>query len=275
MSSATPVTYENREISVDSIFASAENPRVNFDAAKMAELAESLNRRGLIEPIVVRPRKAGGFEIVAGERRWRAAKVLAWKMISCRVASADLSDLDAQINAVSENVDRDDLTTFELARAAYGLKTKYSLKGPEIAKIIRRAPSYANMLIRCFNGLSPKIMKAWQAGHGLATMDELTSLSTISDTAEQDEQWDMICTEQDAETAASGPPPSPEDGRADKKVRLKASVANAIELESAFRALKKAKQYDDREKFAHDCVLYILGKRKSPPVTAPEENSGE
>jgi ParB/RepB/Spo0J family partition protein len=96
-------------------------PRKEFNPVKLQELADSMREQGLIEPIIVRPHN-GGFQLIAGERRFRAAKLLGWKDIRAEVCPMD--DLEAEEKSVVENVHRGDLTGNELADIVYDLWQK-------------------------------------------------------------------------------------------------------------------------------------------------------
>jgi ParB family chromosome partitioning protein len=106
------------ELSLDLVFPNPNQPRKMFDEAALAELAASIRERGVMEPIVVRP-KDGKYEIVAGERRYRASKLAGRSDIPAVVR--ELSDEDAAAEALLENFQREDLTALEKAYAIQGL----------------------------------------------------------------------------------------------------------------------------------------------------------
>jgi ParB family transcriptional regulator, chromosome partitioning protein len=111
-------------LSLDLISPNPNQPRKMFDETALAELASSIRERGVMEPIVVRP-KDGKYEIVAGERRYRASKLAGLAEIPAIVR--DLSDEDAAAEALLENFQREDLTTIEKAHAIQGLLTFMSV----------------------------------------------------------------------------------------------------------------------------------------------------
>ncbi|MDF3089169.1 ParB/RepB/Spo0J family partition protein [Burkholderia semiarida] len=104
----------SHELPVADIVPNPWQPRRVFNEAKLAELAESIRESGLIEPIVLR-KVASGYQIVAGERRWRAHKMIGKEAIKAVVA--DVSDGDMAVLALVENVVRDGLTDYEIARS--------------------------------------------------------------------------------------------------------------------------------------------------------------
>jgi len=123
------------------------NPRRNFPEAQIAELATSIRERGLVQPLVVRPSGASGksFEIVAGERRWRAAQVARLKEVPVVVRS--LSDKEAIEIAIIENVQREDLNAIEEAEGYSVLMENHGYTQEDLAKVIGKSRSHlANTL---------------------------------------------------------------------------------------------------------------------------------
>jgi ParB family chromosome partitioning protein len=110
---------------LDQIVANPNQPRKLFDEAALEELAASIRERGVLEPIVLRP-KDGGYEIVAGERRFRASRRVGLTEIPAVVK--ELTDEEALAEALLENFQREDLTTIEKARAIQGLLTFMSVE---------------------------------------------------------------------------------------------------------------------------------------------------
>jgi ParB family transcriptional regulator, chromosome partitioning protein len=132
------------EIDVDRIRPNARQPRRTFDDAALDGLTESIRAAGLVQPIVVRD-TGDGFEIVAGERRWRAARAAGLTTIPVIVRQAD--EREALILALAENVAREDLNAVELARAYATLSDELDLSQTEIARRVGRSrPAIANTL---------------------------------------------------------------------------------------------------------------------------------
>ncbi|RPH65720.1 MAG: ParB/RepB/Spo0J family partition protein, partial [Hyphomicrobiales bacterium] len=107
-----------RHMPIELIHASPNNPRKHFADADLDELANSIREKGLLQPIVVRPRADGEYEIVAGERRWRASQRAGIHEVP--VLIRELNDGEALEIALIENIQRSDLNPLEEARA-YGL----------------------------------------------------------------------------------------------------------------------------------------------------------
>jgi ParB family transcriptional regulator, chromosome partitioning protein len=104
-----------QHLPLDQIRPNPSQPRKQFDAAALSGLADSVRERGVLQPIIVRPVKDGWFEIVAGERRWRAAQQAGLPAIPALIA-AGLDEADSFELALIENVVREDLTPIEEAR---------------------------------------------------------------------------------------------------------------------------------------------------------------
>ncbi len=121
-------------------------PRKLFDERHIATLAESIREHGMIQPILVRPLARGGYQIVAGERRWRAARMLALKEIP--VIIQDLSDIEAAQIALIENLQREDLNPIEEAKAFQRLQEVFHMTQEEIAKHVGCSRSRVSNALR-------------------------------------------------------------------------------------------------------------------------------
>lgn len=133
------------QIATNDLIPSAVQPRTKFDEEKIAELAESISAHGVLQPLIVRKLCAGGFEIVAGERRFRACKLAGISRIPCVVM--DLVDEDALAIALVENVQRQDLNPIEEANAYFRLKETLKLSQEAIAERIGKdRATVANIL---------------------------------------------------------------------------------------------------------------------------------
>ena len=134
---------ELAELSVAEIHPNPRQPRRHFDAEAVSGLAESIREQGLIQPVVVRPRDAGGYELIAGERRWRAAREAGVETLPAVIRTA--GDRDALLLAVVENVAREDLSPVEEARAYAVLLDEFALSLGEVAaRVGRSKPAVSN-----------------------------------------------------------------------------------------------------------------------------------
>ncbi len=135
---ASPVAEQEvrsapREVDLDLIDPNPLQPRTRFDEVKLQELAESISTTGLVQPIVVR-RKSDRFEIVAGERRWRAAQIAG--LLKLPVHVADVADHDLLKTALIENIQREDLNPIEEALAYKRLGEESGLTQEQIAAAV-------------------------------------------------------------------------------------------------------------------------------------------
>ncbi len=112
-------------LAVKEIHANPKQPRRQFEREGVSGLAESIKAQGLIQPVVVRPRLAGGYELIAGERRWRAAREAGLETVPAVVREAD--DRDTLLLGLVENVAREDLSPVEEARAYALLLDEFGL----------------------------------------------------------------------------------------------------------------------------------------------------
>jgi ParB family transcriptional regulator, chromosome partitioning protein len=133
------------ELPVDAIHANPRQPRRRFDAEAGSGLAESIRAQGVLQPVVVRSRSAGGWELIAGERRWRAAREAGVATVPALVREAD--DRDSLLLALVENVAREQLSAVEEARAYAVLLDEFALSLGEVAdRVGRSKPSVSNRL---------------------------------------------------------------------------------------------------------------------------------
>jgi len=121
-------------------------PRRIFDEAALAELAESIRQRGLIQPIVVRPYGSGEYQIVAGERRWRAAQRA--RLHEVPVVIHDFGDAETLEVALIENVQREDLNAIEEAEAYQALGEKFGHNQEAIGRLVGKSRSHVANLMR-------------------------------------------------------------------------------------------------------------------------------
>ncbi len=120
-------------------------PRKNFNSENISALAESIREHGMLQPILVRPIKMGGYQIVAGERRWRAAKMLGLEEVP--VSILELSDTEVMQIAVIENLQREDLNPIEEALAYKDLTDNYGMTQEQISKLTGRSrPAISNSM---------------------------------------------------------------------------------------------------------------------------------
>ncbi len=134
-----------RELAVDSIRPNPFQPRTTMDEAAFTELAASIEASGLLQPVIVRPRN-GSYELIAGERRWRAVIHLGWTKILAVIK--DVDDQTLLTLALIENLQRDDLSPIDEATGYQRLAEEFKLPHGEIARIVGRNRSTVANLLR-------------------------------------------------------------------------------------------------------------------------------
>ncbi|MBR4761722.1 MAG: ParB/RepB/Spo0J family partition protein [Clostridia bacterium] len=149
------------EIRLSEIEPNKNQPRKNFDEAALSELAESIAEHGLIQPIVVRPTASGAYQIVAGERRWRACRMAGLSTVP--VIIKELDDKQYYETALIENLQREDLDALEEARGYKTLIESYGLTQEQVAKTVGKARVTVTNALRLLN-LTEKEQAALAAG---------------------------------------------------------------------------------------------------------------
>lgn len=159
------------DIDIELIEPNRYQPRQDFEKETLDELKDSIKQYGIIQPIIVR-KKDSKYEIIAGERRWRAAKEAKFKKIPCIVKEVD--NKEAMKLALIENIQREDLNPIEEAYAFKGLMENYNLTQEEVAQAIGKSRSYIANSIRLLN-LDDRVLKyiaegKISSGHGRALL---------------------------------------------------------------------------------------------------------
>ena len=144
---------KSSEILLSQIRANQYQPRTSFDQKKLEELAESIKKHGVIQPVLVR-KDGNGFELVAGERRFRAAKLAKLKKIP--VVVSNISDVQSLEIAILENIQREDLNPLEVAKGYQRLKDEFGYTQEAVAKSVGKPRSSVANSLRLLT-LSPKI----------------------------------------------------------------------------------------------------------------------
>ncbi len=149
------------EIFVDQIEANPFQPRSNFDQNALNELADSIREKGVIQPITVRKIKAEKYQIVAGERRWRASKLVGLEKISAVIRNFD--DQEMLEIALIENIQREDLDPVEEATAYKEMLNNFEITQAELAKQVGKSRSNVSNMIRLLK-LADKVKNHLQRG---------------------------------------------------------------------------------------------------------------
>ena len=184
-----PASATLAEVSIDEIIPNPLQPRLHFDEESMAELATSISHVGVLQPILVRP-VDGGYQLIAGERRWRAARRAGLTTVPAVVRSSD--DVSSVEEALVENLQRDDLTPLEEAAAYQQLIEDFGVTHDDVAKRVGKSRSAVTNTLRLL-GLPPGVQHLLadgklSAGHARAllgtpdrTLQERLAQQAVSD----------------------------------------------------------------------------------------------
>ena len=211
-----------RHVPVELLHPNPNNPRKHFAEEDLESLAKSLRDKGLLQPLVVRPRPDGSFEIVAGERRWRASQRAGIHDVP--VLIRELDDKETLEIALIENIQRSDLNALEEARAYRQLLEQYAYTQQQLADAIGKSRSHIANTMRLMS-LPEAIQK--QIEDGSLTAGHARSLiATESPTELADKIIKLNLTVRQAEDLARGQPP-------------KAGKPAKLEKDADTRALEK------------------------------------
>ena len=135
-----------QKINISQITPNDSQPRKNFNDEQLKELSSSIKNQGLIQPIIVKPIADNQFQIIAGERRWRACQLNGMHEVDCVVK--DLDDINVLEAALIENIQREDLNVIEEANAYSGLINIKKISNENLAKLIGKSSSYVSNILR-------------------------------------------------------------------------------------------------------------------------------
>ena len=141
------------ELPLDKLRAGKYQPRTRMDEGSLYELAESIRSQGVMQPILVRPVGAGHYEIIAGERRYRAARLAG--LATVPVLVKEVADEAAAVMALIENIQREDLNPLEEAQGLQRLVSDFKLTHEQAAQAVGRSRSAASNLLRLLNLADP------------------------------------------------------------------------------------------------------------------------
>jgi ParB family transcriptional regulator, chromosome partitioning protein len=206
---------ELREVAVELIRPNPAQPRKRFEQESLQALADSVAERGILQPVLVRPRPGGSYELVAGERRWRAAQIAGLDTMPALVQHRD--DGASLEVALVENMAREDLNPVEAARAVAALVEELSLTREEVGRRVGRSRVAISNLLRLLD-LPDEALELVEAGrlsegHGRALLlagDHADRRGLAR--AAADGGWSVRVLEQKAREA-NGAPRAPSRGR--------------------------------------------------------------
>lgn len=153
VASAHPATDKQAELKVDLLQPGKYQPRTKMDEAALRELADSIKSQGIMQPILVRPVTGGRYEIIAGERRWRAARIAGLNEVPVLVR--EVPDNAALAMALIENIQREDLNPLEEAVGIQRLIDEFEITHDKAAEMVGRSRSAVSNLLRLLSLAEP------------------------------------------------------------------------------------------------------------------------
>ena len=145
-SSKNETNNSAQKINISQIVPNPLQPRKNFKNEELKELSSSIKNQGLIQPIIVKPTDDNQFQIIAGERRWRACQLNGMHEVDCVIK--DLDETSVLEAALIENIQREDLNVIEEANAYKGLINIKNINNDSLAKLIGKSPSHVSNILR-------------------------------------------------------------------------------------------------------------------------------
>ena len=244
-----PTGDDLRTVPIDLIAPNPKQPRRSFDETALAALAGSLRERGVLQPVLVRPVAGGTYELVAGERRWRAARIAGLEEIPALIRDRD--DAEALEAALIENMAREDLNPVEEARACAALVEELGLTRESVGLRVGRSRVAVTNLIRLLD-LPDEVLELLELGdlsegHGRALLlaSDHADRRRLARSAAA-EGWSVRTLEARARDANAAPAaPRSAEGRAPHPDQLAAAAQIADALGGAFGIEVTVKPHGD------------------------------
>jgi ParB family chromosome partitioning protein len=265
-----------REVAVELICPNPAQPRKRFDETALKALSESVVERGVLQPVLVRPRPGGSYELVAGERRWRAAQLAGLETIPALVQQRD-DDASLEI-ALIENMAREDLNPIEEARAVAALVEELELTREDVGRRVGRSRVAISNLLRLLDLPDEAISSIEDGrlteGHGRALLlaDDHADRRRLARSAVEG-GWSVRVLEQHAREANGGGPRPATKGRAaihpDQEAAA-AEIADALGAALGAEVRVRPRGTGYKVELAFDSVddaLAVAGRMR-PPAAA-------
>jgi ParB family transcriptional regulator, chromosome partitioning protein len=244
---------ELRDLPLELIRPNPDQPRTRFDPASITSLAASIADAGIVQPLIVRPLPDGRYELIAGERRWRAAREAGVQTVPAIVR--DEAEADRLQTALIENVAREDLNPIDEARACAALVEDLGLSKEELARRLGRSRSAISNLIRLLDlpdeALDLLASGELSEGHGRAILqaqgnDARRSLAREAATR----GWSVRETERHAKGSARPAPklvPHPDQEAALSRAEetLEQALGTGVRVRAARRGIRVEMRFDD------------------------------
>ncbi len=206
-SNANDTQHTVVDLDIEKIQPGRYQPRTQMDQEKLAELAASIKAQGLVQPVIVRPLDGGGYELIAGERRWRAAQLASLRVIPAIVR--EVPDQAVVAMALIENIQREDLSALEEAMALKRLIEEFDLTHQAAADAVGRSRAAVSNLLRLLE-LEPAVRnlvehKRLEMGHARALLAMHGSAQVMLAEEAAVKEWSVRETEAAVRRALAAP----------------------------------------------------------------------
>jgi ParB family chromosome partitioning protein len=269
-----------RELPIGSVLPNPYQPRTHVDENALVELTASIEASGLLQPVIVRPRN-GKFELIAGERRWRAIQRLGWAKIPAVVREVD--DKTLLTLALIENLQRDNLTSIDEASGYQRLGEEFKIPQAEIARLVGRNRSTIANLLRLLK-LPDEVKALVQEGklseghaRALLAVEKQGDLIRLAKDA-ADQGWSVRDTEARARgdvpavvaqvPAANGPRPRPQQKMATAEVRrIEDALRKRLGTDARVTARRRGRGFISITNYSNDDLARVLELMLGEPFT--------
>lgn len=245
-------------LNINEIIPNKEQPRKTFDQTALEELADSIRQHGVLQPLLVRPLPNGAYQLVAGERRWRASRLAELKEVP--VIIKELTDTEAMEIAIIENLQREDLNPIEEAEGLQTLIDKCGFTQEEVATSVGKSrPAIANALrlLKLPEDVREMTKKGEiSAGHAraLLSFDSQALMQEVAAKIVSDK-----LTVRDVEKLAK----RPKTAETKKAPRRRDSIYDEVELSLTEALGRKVKVYNGRSKGTLEIEFYSADDLKN------------
>lgn len=267
----------NLYLPISQVESCSSQPRKSFDEAALAELADSIREHGIIQPLTVRKLASGYYQIIAGERRWRAARIAGLQEVPAIVIEAD--DRKAAELAMIENLQREDLNPMEEAAGFQALIDNYHMTQEEAAQRVGKSRSAVANALRLL-GLTPAVRKLVEegnlsAGHARALLPLSPSLQESAANAVLSgglsvRQTEALARRLAAEKKAKKQPdPNQVDYTAEAQKALSSKLGRGVKIVSGRKKGRIELEYyglDDLNDLLEALALLQSAKKKGPSL---------
>lgn len=238
-SHAGPTGTGLRTLDIESIHPSSKQPRKHFDDSRLDELAESIRSQGIIQPLVVRVREGGGFELIAGERRWRAAQRAGLHQVPAVVR--EVAESQAFEMALVENLQREDLNPIEEAEGYQRLVAEFGYTQESLSARVGKDRSTVANALRLLK-LPPAVRSMvidgrLNMGHARALLGlesdpliERVARQAVSRSLSVRQVESLVKRERDTDNRPAAPPPQASPAARDLVHRLEQALATKVKL---------------------------------------------